>query len=598
MLASPEVLSLMRFPRLSRYAALASLPLVLASCADATFIIEDLGNNSNIIQESLPGRTSGGGSSSSASGGNGGTGTSTGTGTGTNPSSIALADTAGIYPLYPDKGAFSLSLSGARVGLAALSSVNATQPLTLQMDWTGVAARYQAQAVAEPDSASPQASRERQIAAHVGSLPRPTGAGSYRVQAGDTWRVGERRTFSVPIYGEAGGVRYENVAADAYFVENSAKGKFIIWVADDSLDRSAVTTEDVADLGAKIRDEIYAKDVSLFGADTTTAENNAEASTHRIEMTDDYVHFLFSRHVDGWNGTANSSNGVLGFFTLADLLPSTRNNTSNRAKMLYIASSTMAEGRSVNDVYATIAHELQHLLFSCHRVRAVGLGAHVEEFSSSKLAWLNEGLSMLAMFENGNGPDGARPSPSVYRQIRSFLSSPASFSLSDFFNQGSSGTEDAYGMAALYLQYVRDRLGDSAIRSFHTLDNGGALDATDLADRVMKGRNTSMAEMFADFGAALALDGTATLAAMPSDQQARYGLSGVNLRGNYASISGLSFGERQLSGPAADTRASANLTLRPYSVSFLLQGNLSSSAGLKVSNLSSTGYGARLILQK
>ncbi|MNY64495.1 hypothetical protein D3C86_2016200 [compost metagenome] len=64
-------------------------------------------------------------------------------------------------------------------------------------------------------------------------------------------------------------------------------------------------------------------------------------------------------------------------------------------------------------------------------------------------------------------------------------------------------------------------------------------------------------------------------------------------------IAGLSSNEqRKLSGPAADTRASANLTLLPYSLSFLLQSNLSSSGGLKVSNLSSTGYGTRLILQK
>lgn len=598
MLAGPEDPSQMRFQRLSRYVALASIPLVLASCADGTFLIEDLGNNSNIIQDSLPGSTTRGGGSNTTNPDNGTGGSGTTPEAGTNPTSISLSSDTGIYSLYPDKGSFSLSLSGARVGIAAVSSLNAKQPLTFQMDWTAAGARYQAQSAGVADEAPSAAheSRERQIAEHVRSLPRPSGAGTYRVQSGDTWRVGERRNFSVPIY-ETGGVRYETVAADAFYVEDSAKGKFIIWVADDSLDRSVVTTQKVADLAIEIRDRIYATDTNLFGTDTTTAQNNAEASTHRIEMTDDYVHFLFSRHVDNWNGS--SGNGVLGFFTLGDLLPTSSNSGSNRAKILYIASSSMAQGRSVYDLYATIAHEFQHLLFSCHRVRAVGLAAHVDEFVSSKLAWLNEGLSMLAMFANGNGPDGANPSPSVFRQIRSFLSDPGYFSLTDFFNQGPGGVEDAYGMSALYLQYVRDRLGDSAIRSFHTFNNGGSVDATDLADRVMRARSTSMGEVFADFGAALAMDGTIALDAMPSEQRARYGISGVDLRGSYTKITSLSVAEqRYLAGPAADTRASANVTLRPYSLSFLLQNNLSSSAALKVSNLSSTGYGTRLILQK
>ncbi|MNY30260.1 hypothetical protein D3C86_1643570 [compost metagenome] len=205
------------------------------------------------------------------------------------------------------------------------------------------------------------------------------------------------------------------------------------------------------------------------------------------------------------------------------------------------------------------------------------------------------------MFANGNGPDGANPSPSVFRQIRNYLSNPGSFSLTTFFNQGPVGSkEDGYGMAALFLQYVRDRLGDEGVRAFHTFNNGGSQDATDLADRVMRARNTSMGAMFADFSAALALDGTGALDTLPTELRARYSISGVNLRGNYAGkIAGLRSNEqRALQGPGADTRTSANLSLLPYSASFLLQSNLASTAGLKVSNLSSTGYGTRLILQR
>jgi hypothetical protein len=204
-------------------------------------------------------------------------------------------------------------------------------------------------------------------------------------------------------------------------------------------------------------------------------------------------------------------------------------------------------------------------------------------------------MSMLAMFENGYGPEGANPSPAVFRQIRSFLSAPWTFSMTRFLYQGPAGDESAYGMVALYLQYVRDRLkDDAAIRAFHTLDNGGVDDEIDLADRVMKMKGTTMATLFADFGAAVALDGSVAFDQLSASQRERYGISGVTLQGKtYSAIPGLQASERTLTGPMDSS--GSNLSLSPYSLSFLRR---SSPAALNVSQALGTGYGARLILAK
>ncbi|HEY9898844.1 MAG TPA: hypothetical protein V6D00_06650 [Pantanalinema sp.] len=575
----------MRFQHLSFCVALASIPLVLASCADATFVVEDLGNNSNIIQDRLPGTTFKGGSGTSDSGsgdGTGGDGAAT-PDPSTNPTSITLSDNAGVYPLYPDKGSFRVSLGGARLGIAALSSVRSNSILLpLQVGWSGGGASYGTQAAGAPAAASPPSSFEARMVERVSKMDLSAPIPRYRIQAG-TVEVGQIRRFAVPDSDREN--TYSSVDAKAVYVDNRAgAGRFVIWVdpRDEVIFSSQAKLTALADV---ISSRIYPKDTALFGADPTLDDNAKAGDGRRIAMDDDYIHFLFSRQVD--NGTATEmGNGILGFFWWPDL---TNTSKSNRSKLLYIASSLMS--RSESDVYGTIAHELQHLLFSCHRVKQVGLLAHQGEFGP--LIWLNEGLSMLAMFENGYGPEGSNPSPSMFLQIRRFLSAPWTYSLTDFLNQGPAGDDSAYGMAALYLQYVRNRLGDGAIRSFHTLDNGGRADEVDLADRVMRTKGSTMAGLFADFGAAVALDGSPVFDLLPASQRTRYGIDGVTLQRKTYDIPGVKLTERTLNGPSVSS--GSNLSLKPYSLSFLQR---MSPTGLDVSGVSGTGYGTRLILQK
>lgn len=588
---------------------LIAVSLLLAGCP-GDWLIADDSDNSNIISTSRGGTGGGanftGGTNTGSSGGSTtpfsctglrvGIGVESDAAAGTNPSSVSLSDSVQVMPLYLGSNV-SMSVSNAKTAVVAMASLNETSDSYVQATWSGsgVGTAYRTQSESALDE-SPQNRAERLVREHAKTLrPAPVST-SYRTQAGTTYANGAERTFKILDFRP--GMPARSVPTKAVHVYNAPtgqKGSFVIWVDQEDVAIFQGSGSKLETIANELRERIYKLDTCAFGSDTTIAENDALPASKKVYLDDDYVHFVFSRRVD--NGTLTTGNGTLGFFTLADLADS----GFNRGKILYIASS--ATSRSLGDMFAVIAHEFQHLLFSCHRVKAVGMQNHIYEFQSGADTWLNEGLSMLAMMLNGYGPDGSEPSPAIVQQIADYLDEPSKYSMTEFY-QGTGNPTDAYGMVTLFVQYLNDRLGDASLKDFHSTDNSatmfngqaasaGNVDPTDLADRVLAKYGTTLGRMFADFGAAVVLDGSEAVASLDEPWASRYQIRNVNLRGKYT---GLEPEQIQMQGPGVQVQASTNLSLRPYCLNFLYQKNLSGTISLGFTGGGGSGYGAKLIL--
>lgn len=544
--------------------------------------------DSNII---IDGRPSGGGSQGgSTSGFSSGGGLVVGDPvTGTNPSSYAPLDTLGILPLYPDNGDFSLALSDSRAAIAAVTSVRKSGNISLSLSWsTPMTASYAAQAFEQVETGQERAERKlRAYAKGLKATPFPR-----RVQATVKVAVGAMRTFKMLDLSTAmpGAINVPTRAVYVYDAPEGSRGSFVLWVdeRDARIFQGMGNSLDV--IATALRETIYPTDTQVFGSETSMAENNAQPEGKRLLLDDDYIHFVFSRAVD--HGTdVQKGDGTVGFFTIVDFVD---NAASNHGKILYLASS--ATSGSVNDLLATVAHEFQHLLFSCHRTQAVGLQNHLNEFNSQAEAWLNEGLSMEAMLLNGYGPDGPNPSPSIVHHIAAYLLQPDLYSMTNFFATNGNPT-DAYGMVTLFTQYLDDRLGDGVLREFHTLDNSSTMytnssspdsvDPTDLAERVLATHGMVLNQLFPDFAVAVALDGMNV--PMTPEQAARYQLGRMDMRKTYGAVT--------LRGPHT-LPPNANVVLAPFSLAYQAKSGLTSPISLQFANRSAAGFAARLMALK
>lgn len=505
--------------------------------------------------------------------------------TGTNPLDFRLSGNVTVAPVYLDSGHTTFGLDNLHGVLASVVAFDHPAAGGVLMDWTGstVGMAYRTQA-AEAIAETGQDQTERKVRQRVANLPLEA-VSSYRTQAATPVQVGSVRTFQFLDFNATDGTTYPVTAEAVYVSPSTGHGAFVVWVdqADKAIFQGAGSKLDA--LVAEVRDRIYPTDTCAFGVDPTAAEAATMPTDHRPLISDDYLHLVFSHRVD--NGTLTTGDGTLGYFTVSDLEP---HSTSNQAKILYLASS--ATSRSLGDLFAVMAHEFQHLLFSCHRIETVGMVNHHKEFGAGTEAWLNEGLSMLAMQLNGYGPEGARPSAAILQQIGGYLNRPSSYAMLDFFSSTGNPT-DAYGMVALFWQYLDDRLGDAAMRDFHTFDNTGTMflangdpSPTDLADQVLQRHGTTLKQMFSDFSVALALDDFATSSLTPA-QLARFQISSVNLRKVYPGM--------VLRGPAQLSNGAA-FSLRPYSVGFISRST--TSGHLDLSLTSAAGYHASLIMTK
>lgn len=573
-----------RSPRLFSSLLVASLLTGCYGAPPSTLGMTD----SNII---LDGRSSGGGGQGGSTSGfsSGGALAVGDSATGTNPGSYAPLDTLGVLPLYPDNGDFSLSLSGSRAAIAAVTSVRKSGNISLSLSWsTPMTASYTAQAFEQIETGQERAERKlRAYAKELKATPFPR-----KVQATAKVAIGAMRSFKILDLSTVttGAINVPTRAAYVFDAPEGSRGSFVLWVDERDAGIFQGTGSSLDAIVAALRETIYPTDTRVFGSETSMAENNAQPEGKRILLDDDYIHCVFSRAVD--HGTdVQRGDGTVGFFTIVDFVD---HAASNHGKILYLSSS--ATSASLNDLLATVAHEFQHLLFSCHRTRAVGLQNHLNEFNSQAEAWLNEGLSMEAMLLSGYGPDGPNPSPSIVRHIAAYLLQPDLYSMTKFF--GFKGNpSDAYGMVALFTQYLDDRLGDGVLGEFHTFDNSATMyadssnpdsvDPTDLAERVLATHGMALNQLFPDFAVAVALDGMNV--PMTAEQAARYQLGRMDLRKTYGAV--------MLRGPHV-LPPNANVVLPPYSLGYQAKSSLTSAVSLQFANHSASGFAARLMALK
>ncbi|GEM_PF-3186239 len=574
--------------------------------------------------DTLPGTLPPGGASGNGSTDSGSTGGESPIGeTGTNPSSVSLAEALWIGALYPGSSPVNVAISQAPKGFLALAAAtDVVSPLSV--NWA-IQGAYQAfgsapalQSLGQTRLPSDRSAKEVELRERLATISRPA------MSRFDAQHVPIRQLAQSPTYvkidSTTPNVEVVVKHSESGITENGAtRQKFVILVDkrdDATLFSDSYGKKLLVDLVKEIKEQIYPTNRQLFGNDPTAGEGQVKG----LGIETDTTYFVISRSVNNDSNITDNGKGqetsTLGYFYLGDLLSDDPYNGgtahSNRAKMLYLASSQVYEAKvgmsmndlsDFNDLCGTIAHELQHLLFSWGRIQAIGLSGRFAENLSYADAWIDEGLAMVAMAANGYGPEGLKSGTQVALHDRAFLEEAPLYSLTNFYakrpnqhptpaGQWVENPNDAYGMAHLFAQYMVDQQGSDIIgkilASTKNLKADGAMEAANISPTgivadALKQDGGNLAVLFGDFATALALDGTPTLAAGSTSFWKRYGISGVNIR------------SVRLGGPKAST--SSPLAPRPFGVTYLKPDSLpTSSSALKLTG--GSGLSTRLILHK
>jgi hypothetical protein len=172
-------------------------------------------------------------------------------------------------------------------------------------------------------------------------------------------------------------------------------------------------------------DSIYAMNRSKFGNEHDVDGNGK-------------ILIVFSRELTG---------GMLGYFYSGDKYSSSSVADSNEGDIFYMTTDTYGE----DTICGTLAHEFQHMIY---------FDEHVNRGSTTTFAWLNEALSQAAEYYNGYLTNHNN-------WIRSFLNNGWSeLSLTHW-------TDDNYGYSAIFIRYLIDQYGDSAIKQMCSTDKSG-----------------------------------------------------------------------------------------------------------------------------
>ncbi len=343
--------------------------------------------------------------------------------------------------------------------------------------------------------------------------------------------------------------------------------KVIIWADRRDLAQVRAARQAMSSVLETFRESIYPLETCAFGGDPLPS-SRAPVPDRSPILADAHLHLVFSSQID-----SGPSEGLLGYFAIADLMGLAE---GNQGKVLHLATSTLT--RDIGDLLAVVAHEFQHLLFSCHRIQAVGRSNHLREFADPDQTWLNEGLSMQAMLLTGFGPEGRTPSPAIISQVAAYLEEPHLYSMTGFY--GASGNpSDAYGMVTLFVDYLVSRLGDEVLSALHDPGQTRVIDsATGLLEPLLAARGMTMDGLFADFAVALSLDDSPTFKQLPGELRSRLQIPGVNLYrgsdGNTAPYLGLD-GPVALGGPVVrSSRGTLLMADRPRAISLHVTQNL------------------------
>jgi immune inhibitor A len=183
---------------------------------------------------------------------------------------------------------------------------------------------------------------------------------------------------------------------------------------------------DVKRLTDIFEEQIYPRNQGLFGMEYTPGVDN-----------DPHLTILY----------ADDLGSAAGYFSSADSYPAQIENYSNQAEMFYLSAEHVRLSNSY--VYGVMAHEFQHMIHW--------------QIDRDEFAWINEGLSELAVDLNGYDLGGFTYLFALNPDLQlNFW--PGS-------DQGSSTPH--YGASYLFIKYLHTLYGDSFIKDLVTEQENG-----------------------------------------------------------------------------------------------------------------------------
>jgi len=201
--------------------------------------------------------------------------------------------------------------------------------------------------------------------------------------------------------------------------------------------------------------------------DTITGVNHDKFGQERDVDGNGKVIIVFSEELSG---------GLLGYFYSVDKYPKTTYSDSNEGDIFYMTTTAAYQGDIIK---GTLAHEFQHMIY---------FDQHYNNGVTSTYTWLNEALSQAAEFYNGY-TDNHRA------WIKSFLDSGwQGLSLTYW-------TSSNYGYGAIFIRYLIDQYGDTAIKNMCSTGKVGIAAVEDAT-------GVSFNTIFSNFTKALVMSGT------------------------------------------------------------------------------------------
>jgi hypothetical protein len=181
--------------------------------------------------------------------------------------------------------------------------------------------------------------------------------------------------------------------------------------------------------------------MSKYLADYGTAFNKIYLNNHTYFGTENDIDNN-KKIIVVFSKVLAKTSGLLGYFNADDKFLSTQYADSNEGDIIYITTASSYQGDVVE---AAMAHEFQHMIY---------FDQHYNKGVTATYTWLNEALSQAAEYYNGYDTS----SSSHYQWIESFLAGDWEYGLSLTY-----WSNNNYGYGALFIRYLIDQYGDTAI---------------------------------------------------------------------------------------------------------------------------------------
>lgn len=173
------------------------------------------------------------------------------------------------------------------------------------------------------------------------------------------------------------------------------------------------------------------------------------------------------------------TDGLLGYFFAVDKFPKSSTypfSYSNEGDIFYVTTASAYQGDTIK---ATLAHELQHMIY---------FDEHYKRGVTNIQSWLNEALSQAAEYYNNYLTEHEN-------WMRDYLQGGYYWLSLTYWTQYN------YGYGALFIRYLIDRYGDTAIKNMCSTDKVGIAAVEDAT-------GTDFNALFYNFSRALVLSGT------------------------------------------------------------------------------------------